>query len=404
MRRWLACSILGMACLGLGLGLGLGAQAQSGGTPDYAERLAGVGAPAGQPSGLLLGLRRGDGYRALFVVQDAGSVKIGADLPFLAAPQADGFLLARPVTVTLAEACADCQESPESPAFITAIMRGRTVGEIVDSAARIAEPLREAYEFAADSPFPAGFAYESDEQVTFIADGAYCAAFDLYGYTGGAHPFHSDLTHCIDPDAVGRFAEAEPLRLAGLVEPDRLAALRRALRAEAEAGRFEELDEADPALLAETFGVDTGDPVFRLARRGGRTAMTALAYGDAPYYLTGTYRVTVSVPAGPAPDALAPYNPELPFYEALQASDPQVTDAFLSPGNGMAAILSAERLLVIRPQDGTVLHSMALPHEAVVAADWAVGDAVTRWQAALAALGRDYCDRLPDACAGRPAP
>lgn len=393
----LVSALLVYAALGLaGLGSGPEVHAQSGGGVDYAHILREVGAPAGRPSGLLLGLRRGDEYRALFLVHDGASVKIGADLPFLTAPQADGFLLARPVTVTLAEVCADC---PDLPAYITAIVRGRTVDALAGGTDAVAGRLREAYALARESPYPEGFAYESREQVTLIADGAYCAAFDLYGYTGGAHPFAADLTHCIDPGVAGPFDAAEPLRLAGLIAPERLAALRRALADEAAAGRFEEAAGGEPISPDDIFDIDTDDPVFRLARRDGRTAMTAVAYGGAPYYLTGTYRVTASVPAGPAPADLARYNPDLPFYAALQAADPGVTDASLSPGNDMAVILGNGRLLAVRPQDGRVLHSMALPDSAVVVADWAVGEAVARWQAELAGLGNRFCDRLPGECA-----
>ncbi|NBC32491.1 MAG: hypothetical protein GVY13_07420 [Alphaproteobacteria bacterium] len=398
MRPVAALLVLAGLTLAAGLvGPGPEVHAQSaGGGVDYADILREVGAPAGRPSGLLLGLREGDEYRTLFLVHDGASAKIGADLPFLTAPQTDGFLLARPVTVTLAEVCADC---PDLPAFITAIVRGRTVDALARGTEAVSGPLREAYDLSRESLHPEGFAYESREQASFIADGAYCAAFDLYGFTGGAHAFAADLRHCIDPGSAGPFDAAEPLRLAGLIAPERLAALRRALADEAAAGRFEEAAADAPISPDDIFDIDTDDPVFRLARRDGRTAMTAVAYGSAPYYLTGTYRVTAALPAGPAPAALARYNPDLPFYAALQAADPGVTDAFLSPGNDLAVILGNGRLLAVRPQDGTVLHGMALPHDAVVVADWAVGEAVARWQAELAGLGRRYCVRLPAACA-----
>jgi hypothetical protein len=368
-----------IACAMLLIALSGAAAAQE--RSPFAPALQGLPAPSGEPSGLVLGLRLGDAYRTLYLVHADGAVREAHDLPHLVSPQPDGFQLLGSLTVTAAPACPGegCDWS------MTELWTTRAAPDLAGLSSDLSATLLQ-YRDEMIAPFDApreGW-YEFTRRVAHVANGTVCIEIRLDAYTGGAHPFGEDRNDCLPLPPPGGWDEADRLTLtADLLPAARLDRIRSDLRDAVAAGRFEELTLAGDDLdYVGPFDTDT--PFFRLHRERGQTTMTALAYGNAPYVMSRTYRVTAAVPAGPAPDGLMPYNPEIPFAR-LTGVDPDVRDAFVSPTDGIVFVLTNAFLIAVDPASGREVFRRPAPHDAAVMAEWAVGDAVGRWEEMIGA-------------------
>jgi hypothetical protein len=342
---------------------------------------AGLPAPDGEPAGLLLGLRRGDTYSSLFLSVADGRVE-ARRYPWLVSPQADGFRYLDAASASLGPGCPG-----ETCAYaITDVWVGRTP----EAGEGLADFLRRELEAhradAAADPHHDSYSYVMTRRIEWVANGAVCLSLDLWGYLGGAHGFAGGGESCypIDPSENSWDMSAPlPVEASG-VEPAALAAAGNRLVADIQAGRFEEgrYTETDVEYLATQ---NLQSVAFRLARAEGRTIAAMVGYVDAPYALSPTYRLTVSTPMGPAGRPAAPYNPSAPYYDRLLAIDDGVRDAFLSPSGNALFVLAGDVLTALEPGSGRVLHREELAADAVVAADWAVGDHAARWRDAIAA-------------------
>jgi len=344
-----------------------------------APALEDLPAPSGAPSGLVLGLRLGDTYRTLYLLHDDGTVREAHDLPYLVSPQPDGFHLLGALTATAMPAC----PGEGCDWYMTDLWTARDAPDLAGLWTDLSAALL-VYRDEMIAPFdePREGWYEFTRRVAYVANGTVCVQTLLDGYTGGAHPFGEDRNDCLPLPVPGGWDEAEQLTLTqDLLPASRLDAIRSDLGDEVAAGRFEEVTLAGDDLdYVGPFNTDA--PFFRLHRERGRTMITALAYGSAPYVMSGTYRVTAALPAGPAPEALMPYNAAVPF-DRLTDIDPDMRDAFVSPTNGIAYVLTDAFLIAVDPASGRELLRRPAPHDAVVMVEWAVGDAVGRWEERL---------------------
>ncbi len=349
--------------------------------PPHAAPLRGLPAPTGEPAGLVLGVRQGESYRTLYLTHEDGRAGLAQERPYLVSPQRDGFWAIGAETATHGPGCPgdDCALSR------TGLWVGRALPDRAAVRAGFERGLRA---FAAENGNLPNLYYRARRRVEYVANGAVCTWSLLEGYSGGAHGFADDRHHCQSlPAAGGELADAPPIPLARIAPANRVAELSRQLEAVARRGWFEEraLDPEDVQALGT---LTVTEPLFRLHRDLGQVEMTAVGYFDAFYALSNTYRLTAAVPAGPAPPALTPYNPDLQtLLEALQHLDPRVEEVFLAPTNGVVFVISGPRLIGIDAASGREVLAMPLPHDQVVMADWATGPAVERWREAIGQFG-----------------
>lgn len=350
----------------------------------FAPALKDLPAPDGEPSGLVLGLRLGDAYRTLYLVHEGGAVREAHDLPYLVSPQPDGFHLLGALTGTAAPDC----PGEGCDWYITEVWTARDTPDLAAVRTRLSAALLD-YRDGMIGPYeePREGWYELTRRVTYVANGTVCIETLLSGYTGGAHPFGEDRNDCLPLPPDDGWDRADRLALTTDILPaPRRSRVRVELAEAVAAGAFEEVTlGGDDLDYVGPFNTDA--PYFRLGRDRGRTMLTALAYGDAPYVMSGTYRVTAAVPAGAAPQGLMPYNPEVGFLDDLTAIDPTVRDAFVAPTNGVVYVLTEAFLIAIDPASGRELLRRPAPHEAVVMVEWAVGDAVGRWEDVIRSVG-----------------
>jgi hypothetical protein len=337
--------------------------------------------PSGEPAGLLLGLRQGDDYATLFFMVEDGAVAVRR-YPWLVSPQADGFRYLDGATASLGPGCPgrDCRF------HLTDVWVGPSPAR-GEGFAGFLEGEIEAFRMDAQAdPMGDRFTYRMIRRIEWVANGAACLSIDIHRYRGGAHGFMNQAESCLPIDPAENswdMSEPLPIEASGL-DRATLSAAANQLVADIHAGRFEEgrFGPDDAAHVAEQ---NMESVAFRLERAHGRTMAVMIGYVPVPYALSPSYRLTVTAPMGPVGEPLAPYNPPLPFYDRLTAIDAGVRDAFLSPTGNALFVMLGDTLVGLEPGSGRVLVRHKLAADAVVAADWAVGNHMERWAETVAA-------------------
>ncbi len=340
--------------------------------------------PDGRASGLVLGLRHGNAYRTLYLVQGQdGLLSVAADLPVLVTPQRDGFWVLGAESVTSGPGC----PGPDCAYSLTEVWIGRTVPDRAAFRQELARELASHVEH--DPQFPTA-SYHSHRQVDFVANGTVCVHLTQDGYAAGAaHPFAEDRAHCVRMPPNRGWDRAPPMPLADtLVRDSVVVALRNGLIQQAAAGRYEGL-RLGPDDRQMVSGLEDITVYFRLGRHLGYTLLTGITYGEAPYVLSNTYSVTVVTGGLAAPPPLAPYNPDhARLFDQLRALDPAINDMFVAPTNAAAFLLAGDRLIGIDRVSRREQLVLTVPHDAVVVAEWAVGAHVQNWAEDIRTLAR----------------
>lgn len=378
--------LVAVVAVALGLAGNGAARAMAGepaASPDLPTPLA-LPPPTGEASGLVLGLRNGNSYRTLYLDQgEDGSVTLTADLPFIVTPQRDGFWVLGAETVVQGPGC----PGPDCNYLLTDVWVDRTIPDRDAFRRDLAREL--ASHFENDPQFPTT-SYYSERRIEFVANGVVCLHLTQDGYAAGtAHPFAEDELHCLRMPPNRGWDRALPLPLADAMVPAaRVAELGRRLQERAADGHFEQGD-VDRSDLEVVSGFDFNTPLFRLGRERGQTMLTAIAYGEAPYVLSNTYSVSVTVSGGPAPPALTPYNPDIgQLFDRLHTNDPAVQDVFVAPTHGVVYVITGDRLIALDPATGHERLALSAPHDTVVVAEWALGANAQRWRDAIGNLRR----------------
>lgn len=382
---------------------------------NYGAVLKGL-QPQPTSSGLLLGISNDDGYQTLLVEYANKKATVIANCPLLAVPQGNKFAyLYKRLHDSLMLLASDLNEGEY-------VQYREHWEEIVTEynrkkAERNAE---EALDDKRTSPLLCDTCqqWEWDDyiDVQYVIPGHVTLATSGGGYTGGAHPnsyndvftmrFASIIPHIVNRsnDSSSQDSPYEFSTIADLYpvqnDPGILSRINRELFIKGKLEYF--IDNMEDTSLYETYdsteyigvpldsiegrkeSVDTMSHDLVLERIRGVVHLKCQADMAATYVESGDYTLTAEYDCGAIATPYIPYN-SLPLqYAAFVKKDNDVRDVFISPQQNIVYVLTGDTIYGISADTGKNVFQYQLPEEStIVMVEWATGEQLKQWKAAL---------------------
>jgi hypothetical protein len=379
-------------------------------------RAIGTLTPQKTTSGLLLGVRNEDGYQTLLIGFDGKKAEVTANLPLLATPQGETFAY-------MYKRSHDSVALIHNDANDNQLIRYREHWEeLVTGNDRRKAEYEAGLAFDEEQKQAAGCdtcqAWEWDDylDVEYVVPGHITLSVYGGGYTGGAHPnsyndvftvrFASVVPRIFNymNDESGRENTYVPSELSDVYpverDPGIAARIRRELLIKGKLEYFidnldneaayEEYDSTeyagiDPADIdGRLESVDTSAVDLVLQRVRGVVHLKCQADVQASYAESGDYVLTAEVDCGAVQSPYVHQNTFPLDYDSFTVADSTVRDVFVSPAQDMVYVLTDDTLVGIDTATKNEVIHYALPEgSTVVMAEWATGDRLGKWTAAL---------------------
>lgn len=379
-------------------------------------RVLGKLTPQKSTSGLLIGVRNDDGYQTVLIGFDGKKAEVAANLPLLATPQGETFAY-------MYKRSHDSVSLIHNDASDNEIVRYREHWEelITSNDRRKAEheaelAFNEEQKRAVQCDTCQAWEWEDYLDVAYVVPGHITLSVYGGGYTGGAHPnayndmftvrFASVVPRVFNymNDESGRENAYIPSELSELYpveqNPGIAAQIRRELLIKGKLEYFiDNLDNEsayegydsteyagiDPAEIdGRPESVDTSAVDFVLQRVRGTVHLKCQADAQAAYAESGDYVLTAEVDCGTVPQPYVSQNTFTLDYDDFTIADSTVRDVFISPAQDMVYVLADDTLIGIDVATKNEVIHYALPEGSIVVmAEWATGDRLGKWTAAL---------------------